>query len=300
MTEAYVPEARKVIGACIRLIREQRGLSQEALATKADISYQYLSGVETGKENFSISVLENIGAALETPLQRLVAIAYAKNSSAPKLKDRFLKPHVPLPEGLTLPELQIAVDLTQDVIHRMNTQMRLEIGTSLQDLVQGNNFSGLVSNILTNAMDQCTLFKHNHHQQYPDLKNANSLGLEIKTTINIGKGGESHNGHSGWHLIACFQFLPSADIEFVHIMVAEINSHQHEESDWSYTGSKVNAETGSRRTETYSTNLYGTTKLRDGSVYLNPEFVNFQRWRQARRGDTPDWSIFAEGNNRLL
>jgi hypothetical protein len=52
--------------------------------------------------------------------------------------------------------------------------------------------------------------------------------------------------------------------------------------------------TGSRRTETYNTNLIGTTKLRDGSVYLDPDAINPKRWRQQRRGDAPPpaFSIF--------
>jgi hypothetical protein len=52
-------------------------------------------------------------------------------------------------------------------------------------------------------------------------------------------------------------------------------------------------ETGSRRTETYNTTLLGTTKLRDGSAFLDPTVVNFKRWRQKRRGAAPPYSIFA-------
>lgn len=69
-------KAQKVIGACIRMVREQHGLSQETLAAKAGISYQYLSGVETGKENFSIQVVESIAKALDLPLRTLVVSAY--------------------------------------------------------------------------------------------------------------------------------------------------------------------------------------------------------------------------------
>ncbi|MGH9801688.1 MAG: hypothetical protein ACRD82_15090, partial [Blastocatellia bacterium] len=72
-----------------------------------------------------------------------------------------------------------------------------------------------------------------------------------------------------------------------------LNGHQSKESDWNYVGSKVNAETGSRRTETYNTNLYGLTKLRDGSVFLDPTVIDFRRWRQMRRGKIPAHSIFA-------
>jgi hypothetical protein len=57
---------------------------------------------------------------------------------------------------------------------------------------------------------------------------------------------------------------------------------------------QLNETTGSRRTETYNTNLIGTTKLRDGSVYLDPGAINPQRWRQQRRADAPPpaFSIF--------
>lgn len=296
-------EAQKIIGACVRLLREQQRLSQETLAAKAGISYQYLSGVETGKENFSIQVLESLAKALGLPVRTLVVAAYdgAVGAQAPRLETRHFRPQAPLPEGLTFAQLEAAANLTQSIIHRINRNMILEVGQPLQSLIQGNNFSGLVSNIFSNAMDQCSAYKHNHDQRYPDLiyKQGNSgvgVGLEVKTTINIGKGGESHNGHSGWHLIACYNFTDRGDIQFVHIMLAPLNGHQHVSPDWGYVGSKVNAETGSRRTETYVTTLVGTTKLRDGSAYLDTDRVNFSRWRQAREGAIPPWSIFANNN----
>ncbi len=291
-------KAQKVIGACIRMVREQHGLSQETLAAKAGISYQYLSGVETGKENFSIQVVESIAKALDLPLRTLVVSAY-DGSIPPKLNRSYFRPEAPLPDRLTIAHIEEAANLTQSIIHRMNRNMVMEGGLPLQELIQGNNFSGLVSNIFSNSMDQCSPYKHNHDQRYPDLicKKANNgkcEGLEVKTTVNVRKGGESHNGHSGWHVIACYNFLPDGDIVFVHIMFAWLNGHQHKNPDWSYVGSKVNEETGSRRTETYTTNLTGTTKLRDGSVYLNSEVVKFSKWRQERDGATPSWSIFAK------
>jgi len=83
------------------------------------------------------------------------------------------------------------------------------------------------------------------------------------------------------------------NIRFIHLMFAVLNGHNHAEPDSTYVGSKVNTETGSRRTETYITTLIGTTKLRDGSVFLDPDAINFKRWRQQRRGPTPAYSIFA-------
>lgn len=293
-------EAQKTIGAFLRILREQQKLTLEQLATKADITYQYLSGIETGKENFSIQVLEKLSNSLSTPLKFLIPSAYksASGRAAPLIDDQHFRPEVPLPPGLAISHIRDAANLTQSIIHRMNHNLFEEVGQPLQSLIQGNNFSGLVSNIFSNAMDQCSPYKHNHDQKYPDLicnieAAGKKIGLEVKLTVNVGKGGESHNGHSGWHVIACYNFLENGDIAFVHLMFGVLNGHQSADPDWSYVGSKVNTETGSRRTETYTTNGFGTTKLRDGSVFINTDIVDFKRWRQSRHEDhPPKWSIF--------
>lgn len=294
---------QKILGSCIRGLRRQQKISLEDLAAKAGVSYQYLSGVETGKENFTIHVLESLAKALDIPVRALVVAAYdgASGVSAPRLDPKYFRPQVPLPEGLKASHVEAAANLTQSIIHRINHNISLEVGQSLRSLLQGNNFSGLISNIFSNAMDECSPYKHNHDQKYPDLiyntgNGGQGVGLEVKMTINIGKGGESHNGHSGWHVVACYNFEGSGDIKFIHIMIANINGHQSKDPDWKYVGSKVNAATGSRRTETYNTNLKGKTKLRDGSVYLDSSKVNFNRWRQERHGSTPPWSIFAKNS----
>ena len=57
-------------------------------------------------------------------------------------------------------------------------------------------------------------------------------------------------------LIACFQIQAATGlIRFAHVMLAVLNGHTHPESDWVYVGSKVNATTGSRRTETVQYHL---------------------------------------------
>jgi DNA-binding XRE family transcriptional regulator len=68
--------AMKVIGGAIREARAERRLTLEVLAKQAEISYQYLSGIECGKENFSIYILEKIARALEIPMPQLIASAY--------------------------------------------------------------------------------------------------------------------------------------------------------------------------------------------------------------------------------
>ncbi len=130
-------EAQQIIGACVRVFREQQGFSQETLAARANISYQYLSGIETGKENFSMQVLESLAKALGVPVKTLVLVAYDKTDmiSAPCLEPNFFRPQVPLPEGLSVSHLEAAANLTQSMVHRINRNLKLEIGQPLQALL---------------------------------------------------------------------------------------------------------------------------------------------------------------------
>lgn len=292
-------KAQELIGACLRSFRERQGLTLESLAPQAGVTYQYLSSLERGQENFSIQVLERLAVALQSSLKAIVVHAFedVERLEAPTVNPAYFCPDVPLPEGLTLSQLEAAMNQTQSIFNLINRNMLLEVGRPLRDFIQGNHFSGLVSNIFSDAMDANSLYKHNHDQRYPDLinkaaDNGNGVGLEVKATINVGKGGESHNGHSGWHTVVCYE-ITNTGIQFVHVMFAVLNGHKEIDPDWQYLGSRENSETGSRRTETYITVLKGTTKLRDGTVFLDPGKVNFKRWRQERTGTIPSWSIFA-------
>ncbi len=292
-------KAQKLIGACLHSLREKQSLTLEMLATKAGITYQYLSSIEHGKENFSIQVLEKLSDALKIPVKEIVNQAFyiLETIEHPKVNPDYFRPDVPLPKGLMLADLQAAMNQTLSIFQIINKNMLSEVGRPLHKLIQGNNFSGLVSNIFSDAMDANSAYHHNHEQHYPDLVNKLAgegigIGLEVKATIKIGKGGESHNGHSGWHTVVCYE-ITNIGIEFKHVMFALLNGHQESEPDWRYDGSRENSETGSRRTETYTTVLKGTTKLRDGTVYLNPNKVNFKRWKQERTGPVPPWSIFS-------
>jgi transcriptional regulator with XRE-family HTH domain len=296
-------DTKATIGRFIRKLRELKQLTQEQLATKTGITYQYLSGMENGRENFTIDILESLARALACPLPQFIAGAFAPEPTASGItvnRDYF-RPQVPLPPGMKTSHLEAAMNATQSIVARINANLLASGAKPLPEFIQGNNFSGLVSNVFCDAMHDHSPYKHNSHQAYPDLvnpaikKGGKPAGLEVKSTIQIGKGGESHNGHSGWHLIACFQIDPQmGNVRFIHLMFAVLNGHNQPEADWTYVGSKVNATTGNRRTETYNTTLAGTTKLRDGSVFLDPTAVDFKRWRQERKGIVPSYSIFVK------
>jgi transcriptional regulator with XRE-family HTH domain len=57
----------------LRKRREQKGLSQEALADKAGLHRTYISLVERGERNLTLLVLSQLAAALETTMVSLVS-----------------------------------------------------------------------------------------------------------------------------------------------------------------------------------------------------------------------------------
>lgn len=66
-----IPMIEEKVGQKIKQIRNEKGLSQEKLALKAEIDRTYLAGVEQGKRNPSLKSLEKIVDALEISFQDL-------------------------------------------------------------------------------------------------------------------------------------------------------------------------------------------------------------------------------------
>ena len=56
----------------IRAIREGRGLSLRALASKAKMGYPYLCNVENGKADPSLSTLRRLAKALKVKVVELI------------------------------------------------------------------------------------------------------------------------------------------------------------------------------------------------------------------------------------
>lgn len=60
------------LGQKIRILRAQKGYSQEFLAEKADGDKGYISNIESGKANPSITYLKQIAEALECDITELL------------------------------------------------------------------------------------------------------------------------------------------------------------------------------------------------------------------------------------
>jgi len=55
----------KTFGTNVRTVRESRGLSQEALADKADLHRTYISDIERFQRNISLDNIQKLANALE-------------------------------------------------------------------------------------------------------------------------------------------------------------------------------------------------------------------------------------------
>ena len=68
------------LGSLIRKYRLKLKLSQEAMAEKADIHRTYVSDIELGKVEISVTVASRIAKALKVPFSRLVKEAENKTN----------------------------------------------------------------------------------------------------------------------------------------------------------------------------------------------------------------------------
>ena len=58
---------RSVLARNLRVLRLERGMSQEALASKADLDRTYVSSIERSRYSATIDTLERLADALNVP-----------------------------------------------------------------------------------------------------------------------------------------------------------------------------------------------------------------------------------------
>ena len=65
-------DVRRRLGLNVRAVRGERGLSQEELAFECRLHRTYISGVERGVRNPTVTVVEKIAQALNVPASKLL------------------------------------------------------------------------------------------------------------------------------------------------------------------------------------------------------------------------------------
>ena len=61
-----------LVGRNVKRRRQELGLAQDELAHRAEVHVTYLSGIENGRRNISLVVLERLSRALETTEAQLL------------------------------------------------------------------------------------------------------------------------------------------------------------------------------------------------------------------------------------
>jgi transcriptional regulator with XRE-family HTH domain len=70
--KTHPDELRDVLARNVRLLRAERGVSQEALAHEAGMNRTYVSDIERGTRNVSIDNLSRLAKALGVPVWSLL------------------------------------------------------------------------------------------------------------------------------------------------------------------------------------------------------------------------------------
>lgn len=71
-TSKPATETRELLARNLRLIRAQKGISQEKLADLAGLHRTYVGSVERGERNISIDNIEKLAKALDVMISSLI------------------------------------------------------------------------------------------------------------------------------------------------------------------------------------------------------------------------------------
>ncbi|BBH20373.1 transcriptional regulator [Paenibacillus baekrokdamisoli] len=105
-------ELMRQIGKQIRILRKNRGLTQEQLGEGVQLPQSYIGGIERGEKNISIETLERIIHALKiNPGEVLGSIQSAQSE-----KEKSLDSLKVLLLNRSLNEIEIIIRLSKDVL----------------------------------------------------------------------------------------------------------------------------------------------------------------------------------------
>ncbi|MBI2383674.1 MAG: helix-turn-helix transcriptional regulator [Gammaproteobacteria bacterium] len=252
-------------------MRKERGLTLEAFATRAKISYQYLSGVETGKENFSIGVLDAVAAALGLPLNALILTAYELQDGAlesSQLEAEGFRGDVPMPVGLRPEHFAGALADAVRTVRRIGRNFNNHVRRPLHDFLRDHGCTELVAHSLGIALSQHSVYKLRAADGSGVLV-SNGRGrrgrtLELRACRGADIGAARGSGATGWYALALFDCNQCDDMRVTRLMVAHLHGAGTPAADWLRTDTSAEA----RRANGHCMpTASGVAKLLEGSIY---------------------------------
>lgn len=113
----------RLIGENIRLFREEKNLSQEELAIKADIQRTAsISDIENGKRNPTIGTIEKLAIALEIRPIELLDYNHFRNDLHFPQKEELIKAHCESLLQRKLDEVKFVVNHTNELLDFLDEQ----------------------------------------------------------------------------------------------------------------------------------------------------------------------------------
>lgn len=83
---------KELIGKRIQELRKRQGLSQEQVAEKAEISSNYLSRIECGKENPTLDMLIKLAQALKVEMREMFILGHVSGLEDTKKRiEKFIR-----------------------------------------------------------------------------------------------------------------------------------------------------------------------------------------------------------------
>jgi len=152
---------------------------------------------------------------------------------------------VPMPEGLTIDHLEKAMKTAIEIFNAINEGLTEYGMPPLSELIRRNQYSGMVSDLITRALDRFSEFKKTKNTEFPDLKNPKTgAGIEIKATQSEQPWSTiGHNVVRGWFLIFEYDINERGLPSFRRVWIGELTE---EDFVWRGRGPK------SKRTPTAS------------------------------------------------
>ncbi|WP_340005846.1 helix-turn-helix domain-containing protein [Paenibacillus sp. FSL K6-0276] len=109
-----------LVGARIKQLRIQKGLSQAKLAEMADLQDTYIGGVERGKRNISLNSLEKIMSALEADPSEALKFGRLDVLEEEVDKQNILDIHVSLLRERSLAEVKLVQRMIRDMFETLD------------------------------------------------------------------------------------------------------------------------------------------------------------------------------------
>jgi len=103
-----VDEVRHRLGTRLRALRQDRKLTQEELAERAEIHPTFLAKIEAGQRLPSLEVIWRLAGALGVPVTSVVSATDDREGASPE--DRLIGELVALLKSCTIEELEFVKD----------------------------------------------------------------------------------------------------------------------------------------------------------------------------------------------